>query len=515
MQFIWRTLVALILGTLGAYAQSVAPAANPTALVCAYNSSPPTITTGNFAYVQCDSSGKIIASGGGGGGSPGGANTDVQFNSSGSFGGDSGFTYAGSGVAALSASLAIGGATVPTNGAFAANYSPGANTATPAALIKNPNAATAGNQQFACNQLTGFGWKTTATAASQEVDWQVCNEPVQGTTNPTGNLAFLSNINAAGSVVNALVNSGGFVQSISSNGTGVGYLLTGEAIDSSTDNSNGIAITLNHNSSGNRQVVISDSVTKLGLRISAAGLDWYTAGSGISSILPLDSTISISSAILSGKSSSNIQHGAVDAAAPMAQTVSFQSVVAGTSNTAGALAKYSDSAGTGTGASGGFEFDVHPAGSSGSAQNAASAAFTLSGAGVPALPLLTTDATLTDATVCATTSGQILHFGSGTLGVCLGTSSARYKHDIEPIRVGLAQVMALQPKSYHLNTDHGDPAKLYYGFTAEQGGRVLPALMTRDDSGAPNTFDYLGLVPVLVAAIQQQQREIEKLEHRK
>ena len=36
-----------------------------------------------------------------GGGTPGGANTDVQFNSSGAFGGDSGFTYAGSGQATL------------------------------------------------------------------------------------------------------------------------------------------------------------------------------------------------------------------------------------------------------------------------------------------------------------------------------------------------------------------------------------------------------------------------------
>lgn len=45
----------------------------------------------------------------GGGGSPGGANTNVQFNNSGAFGGDSGFTYAGSG----QATLALG--TITTN----------------------------------------------------------------------------------------------------------------------------------------------------------------------------------------------------------------------------------------------------------------------------------------------------------------------------------------------------------------------------------------------------------------
>jgi len=38
------------------------------AVVCAYNSSPPTLTSGWFGYVQCDSTGKLITSAGGGGG---------------------------------------------------------------------------------------------------------------------------------------------------------------------------------------------------------------------------------------------------------------------------------------------------------------------------------------------------------------------------------------------------------------------------------------------------------------
>ena len=57
------------------------------------------ITTGLPAWVA----------GGGGGGTPGGSTTQVQFNSSGSFSGDSGFTYAGSG----QATLALG--TITTN----------------------------------------------------------------------------------------------------------------------------------------------------------------------------------------------------------------------------------------------------------------------------------------------------------------------------------------------------------------------------------------------------------------
>ena len=101
--------------------------------------------------------------------------------------------------------------------------------------------------------------------------------------------------------------------------------------------------------------------------------------------------------------------------------------------------------------------------------------------------------------------------GSGTAGICLGTSSARFKHEIAPLDAGLDQIMKLQAVRYKLNEDHGDPNKLLYGFTAEQGGTVLPALAGVDNEGKPNTFDYLGVVPVLVKAVQEQQKEIERL----
>lgn len=70
-----------------------APTPGTAALVCAYNSSIPAPTSGTFAYVQCDSTGKLITSGGGG--LPGGSNTQVQYNNSGAFGGISGVTTDG------------------------------------------------------------------------------------------------------------------------------------------------------------------------------------------------------------------------------------------------------------------------------------------------------------------------------------------------------------------------------------------------------------------------------------
>lgn len=71
--------------------------------------------------------------------------------------------------------------------------------------------------------------------------------------------------------------------------------------------------------------------------------------------------------------------GTQDVASPVAQTLNVQNVVTGTTDGAGTILKFQDSAGTGAGASGGFEFDVHLPSTTGTTQNAASSAFAISG----------------------------------------------------------------------------------------------------------------------------------------
>lgn len=69
-------------------------------------------------------------------------------------------------------------------------------TSTDGAVLQNTTAAAAGAQQWSPRlRLTGQGWKTTATAASQSVDWIVENVPVEGTTAPSSNLVFSASIN--------------------------------------------------------------------------------------------------------------------------------------------------------------------------------------------------------------------------------------------------------------------------------------------------------------------------------
>lgn len=85
--------------------------------------------------------------------------------------------------------------------------------------------------------------------------------------------------------------------------------------------------------------------------------------------------------ILSRRAAANLRLGAADAAAPVAQTLSVQSVVTGTSNIAGANLTITGSQGTGTGAGGSIIFQIAPAGGSGNTPNALVDALRINGNG--------------------------------------------------------------------------------------------------------------------------------------
>jgi len=84
-----------------------------------------------------------------------------------------------------------------------------------------------------------------------------------------------------------------------------------------------------------------------------------------------------SDVILTRKAAASLRLGASDAASPIAQTIGVQSVIAGTTNTAGANLTINGSQGTGTGAGGSLIFQVAPAGTTGTAQNALATALTI------------------------------------------------------------------------------------------------------------------------------------------
>ena len=122
-------------------------------------------------------------------------------------------------------------------------------------------------------------------------------------------------------------------------------------------------------------------------------------------------------AIISRRAAANLRLGAADAAAPVAQTLSVQSVVAGTTNTAGANLTITGSQGTGTGAGGSIIFQVAPAGGSGTAQNALSTALTI---GSDRNATFANNVTIGGTNISA--SGTIQLVSAGSIGLSIAAS---------------------------------------------------------------------------------------------
>lgn len=125
-------------------------------------------------------------------------------------------------------------------------------------------------------------------------------------------------------------------------------------------------------------------------------------------------------------------------------------------------------------------------------------------AGLVRIGGLSSDATHTDSSVCQDTTTHALYAGSGTLGVCLGTSSARFKNRINPLSDGLSVVTRLQPKRFFYNVGQGDSgARENVGLIAEDVQKVAPRLVGLDANGAANSVDLMGVVPMLINSIKE------------
>ena len=125
--------------------------------------------------------------------------------------------------------------------------------------------------------------------------------------------------------------------------------------------------------------------------------------------------------VFSRHAAANWQLGSADAAAPIAQTLGVQSVVAGTSNTAGANWTLNGSVSTGSGTSGDIVFKTGGTGAAATVQNSEVAALTLKGA------TQTVQLNATAYPSCgslATNSSGVIGCGSGPVPLTVGGSAS-------------------------------------------------------------------------------------------
>lgn len=285
-------------------------------------------------------------------------------------------------------------------------------TSTDGVVIQNTTAAAAGAQQWSPRlRLTGQGWKTDATAASQTVSWVAETVPAQGTANPSANLVFSSSINGGAPVLKFAVNSGSQISyGIQFDDTGgyVGFAKYGYTF--STDyaiKANGTYTVVNAPTA----VVIANSNTNL----VGFAPTLVTIKSGVPFGWGAD-PLAVGDLLLTRAAAATLQQGAADVAgAPVAQFTRVQSA-SGVSNTAGADWTLQASAGTGSAAGGAFIVQVAPASGSASTKNAYTNALKIS---TTALTLSTVVAPASSGTryLCIDTGGVV----TSSASACSGT----------------------------------------------------------------------------------------------
>lgn len=231
-------------------------------------------------------------------------------------------------------------------------------------ILQNTTAAANTVQQMSPSlRLTGQGWKTTATAASQQVDWSIWATPIQGAANPSSKLTFQPQINGGG-----YASTTGIIFNSTTSTTSPLIVIGGT-------NSSGTGITSGAANQFGFSINTTDMVGLGANALAINGGKQFGFAAGAPGATPAPDTI------LTRKAAASLQFGAADAAAPVAQTLNVQNVVTGTSNTAGANLTINGSIGTGTGSGGNIIIQTAPASTTGSTPNALSPAITILGSG--------------------------------------------------------------------------------------------------------------------------------------
>jgi hypothetical protein len=95
----------------------------------------------------------------------------------------------------------------------------------------------------------------------------------------------------------------------------------------------------------------------------------------------------------------------------------------------------------------------------------------------------------------------------------LTTSSVRFKEDVQDLEGVGDRLAELRPVSFRYKEEIADRAEnpIEYGLIAEEVEEVFPELVLHDEEGRPYAVRYRQLTPLLLAEIQRQQRELDRL----
>lgn len=116
----------------------------------------------------------------------------------------------------------------------------------------------------------------------------------------------------------------------------------------------------------------------------------------------------------------------------------------------------------------------------------------------------TSDSGIADSTACLRTSNGQLLKGSGTLGICLGTSGRQFKTAFTPMEAGIDEIARLKLWNYRYIPGYGDSGeRMQYGPTAQDVESVIPDLVRKDENNEAINYDIGAFIPITLHALQQ------------
>jgi hypothetical protein len=99
--------------------------------------------------------------------------------------------------------------------------------------------------------------------------------------------------------------------------------------------------------------------------------------------------------------------------------------------------------------------------------------------------------------------------GNTSTGSLTNRSDARLKRGIRDSRYGLREVLAMRPVSYRWKDRAQDEAE-QLGLLAQDLQKVVPEVVRADHSNGMLAVNYIGLIPVVIKAVQEQQLLLQK-----
>jgi len=94
------------------------------------------------------------------------------------------------------------------------------------------------------------------------------------------------------------------------------------------------------------------------------------------------------------------------------------------------------------------------------------------------------------------------------------TSARKYKTNERPLLFDKTKLMGLQAIIYNSKCTNDNPETDYIGIVADDAMKYYPELITYNDKGEPENFQYSRLTAVLLKALQTQQLELDDLTKR-